>query len=179
MTRQERKLEHLWHTVQADLTSADFSDVELVHNCLPETAYDDLDLSTTIAGIKLSQPLFINAITGGVEDAQIINRELAEVARECGFALAVGSQMAALENKDFGKTYRVVREIYPEGIIFANIGAYADPDQAARAVEMVEADALQIHLNVPQELMMKEGDRDFRGFTQRIARIVKLSLYRL
>ncbi|NLP37790.1 MAG: type 2 isopentenyl-diphosphate Delta-isomerase [Firmicutes bacterium] len=173
MTRRERKLEHLKYAAEANLASADFHDVQLVHNCLPETAYTALDLSTTVAGIRLARPFFINAITGGVEAAEDINRSLAEVAKECGFALAVGSQMAALENAEYSRTFSVVREVYPDGVIFANLGAYADADLAAKAVEMVQADALQIHLNVPQELVMPEGDRDFRGYTERIAEIVK------
>lgn len=173
MSRQARKLEHLWHAVRSDLTNADFSDVNLVHNCLPESALDALDLSTSLAGIKLRRPLFINAITGGVEDAENVNRELALAARECGLALAVGSQMAALENPLCAGTFQVVREAYPEGIIFANIGAYADPEMAQYAVDMVKADALQIHLNVPQELMMAEGDTDFRGCRERIEKIVR------
>lgn len=172
MSRQARKLEHLWHAVRSELTNADFSDVNLVHNCLPETALQALDLSTTLAGIQLRRPLFINAITGGVADAENVNRDLALTAKECGLALAVGSQMAAVENPIFAKTFQVVRETYPEGIIFANIGAYAEPQMARKAVDMVRADALQIHLNIPQELMMAEGDTDFRGYRRNIEKIV-------
>ena len=172
MTRQARKLEHLWHTVRTDLTDADFDDISLVHNCLPETGLTAVNLSTSIAGIDLRCPLLINAITGGVDDAENINRELAVTAKECGLALAVGSQMAALENPKYEKTFRVVREAYPEGIIFANIGAYADPGMVQNAVDMLEADALQVHLNVPQELMMSEGDTDFRGYRKQLERII-------
>ena len=173
MSRQARKLEHLWHAVRSDLTDADFSDINFINNCLPEISLNSLDLSTELAGIKLKRPLFINAITGGVADAENVNRELALTAKECGLALAVGSQMAALENPLYAKTFHVVRDVYPEGIIFANIGAYADPDMARHAVEMVRADALQVHLNVPQELMMCEGDTDFRGYRKRIEKIVQ------
>ncbi|MBS4023048.1 MAG: type 2 isopentenyl-diphosphate Delta-isomerase [Dethiobacter sp.] len=172
MTRQARKLEHLWHAVRSEMRNADFSDINLVNNCLPETAICALDLSTRAAGLKLSRPVFINAITGGVEESDSINRELALVAKECSLPFAVGSQMAALENPHYSKTFEVVRDAYPDGVVFANIGAYADPDMARRAVEMVRADALQVHLNVPQELMMAEGDSDFRGYIRRIEKIV-------
>lgn len=172
MSRQARKLEHLWHAARTELANADFGDIHLVNNCLPELDLAQLDLSSEIAGIRLKSPFFINAITGGVEDAQTVNRQLAEAARECGLAMAVGSQMAALEDPDYENTFRVVRDIYPDGIIFANIGAYATAGQALRAVDMVEANALQIHLNVPQELMMAEGDTDFRGYTRNIEQIV-------
>lgn len=173
MSRQARKLEHLWHAVRSELSNANFGDVSLVHNCLPETALSAVNLGTQVAGISLKRPVFINAITGGVEDAENVNRELALAARECGLALAVGSQMAAVENPIYAKTFQVVREVYPEGIIFANIGAYAEPDMARYAVEMVKANALQIHMNIPQELMMSEGDTDFRGYRKRVEKIVK------
>jgi isopentenyl-diphosphate delta-isomerase len=173
MSRQVRKLEHLWHAVRSDLINADFDDIKLVHNCLPETALGALDLSTRLVGINLKRPFFINAITGGVEDAEGVNRDLALAAKECGLALAVGSQMAALENPLYAKTFQVVRKTYPEGIIFANIGAYATVDMARHAVDMVGANALQIHLNVPQELMMSEGDSDFRGYRRRIEKIIR------
>ncbi|MBS3948894.1 MAG: type 2 isopentenyl-diphosphate Delta-isomerase [Dethiobacter sp.] len=173
MSRQSRKREHLWHTVRSEQNNADFDDIQLIHNCLPETALEELDLSASLAGISLRYPLFINAITGGFEEAENINRELALVAKEYGLALAVGSQMAAIEDPLFRRTFQVVREVYPEGIIFANIGAYADPEQAAQAVEMVQADALQIHLNVPQELMMSDGDTDFRGYRSHLQKIVQ------
>ena len=117
MSRQSRKLEHLWHAVRTDLTSADFDDIGLIHNCLPETSLKLLDLSTRLAGIELRRPFFINAITGGVDDAENVNRELALTAKECGLALAVGSQMAALENPLYAKTFQVVRKVYQEGII--------------------------------------------------------------
>jgi isopentenyl-diphosphate Delta-isomerase len=172
MSRQARKLEHLWHAVRSELNNADFNDINLINNCMPELSLAQLDLSTTVAGIRLESPFFINAITGGVDDAQSVNAQLAEAARECGLALAVGSQMAALEDKTYEKTFRVVRDVYPDGIIFANIGAYATPKQAAQAVDMLEANALQIHLNVPQELMMAEGDTNFRGYQKNIERII-------
>ncbi|NLZ39539.1 MAG: type 2 isopentenyl-diphosphate Delta-isomerase [Firmicutes bacterium] len=173
MTRQERKLDHLRYAESLALTDADFSEVELLHNCLPETDLAELDLSTKLAGLPLSAPFLINAITGGVAEAIEINRNLAAVAKAAGFAMAVGSQMAALENPAQCKSFRIVREVYPQGIIFANIGAYADAELAKRAVEMIEADALQIHLNVPQELLMAEGDTSFRGYRKRIAEIIK------
>lgn len=172
MSRQTRKLEHLWHAIRSELTDADFGDIDLVHNCLPEISLNSLDLRVRVMGLELTNPLYINAITGGVDDAGRINRDLALTARECGLAMAVGSQMAALEDPQYAETFRVVREVNPQGVIFANIGAYATAAMAVRAVEMIEANALQIHLNVPQELFMAEGDTDFTGFLKRIESIV-------
>jgi len=173
MGRQERKRDHLQHAVSEELTCADFHDVHFVHNCLPETAYHALDLSTTVAGLKLPCPLLLNAVTGGVEEAEEVNGGLAEVARALGLAMAVGSQTAALEDPAYSRTYKVVRRLNPQGVVFANVGADVDADRALRAVEMVEADALQVHLNAGQELLMAEGDRDFRGRRKRLAAIIR------
>jgi isopentenyl-diphosphate delta-isomerase len=61
----------------------------------------------------------------------------------------------------------------PHGIVFGNLGSEATLEQAERAVEMLQADALQIHLNVMQELIMPEGDRNFTGMLERISLITE------
>jgi len=148
-----------------------FADFSLVHNCLPDLAWADVDLATSVAGIPLRHPLIINAITGGAADVTGVNAQLAELARRTGAAMAVGSQYAALEDPAVRESYEVVRRVNPDGVVFANLGAHATPAEAAAAVEMVAAAALQIHLNVAQELTMPEGDRDFRGYRENIAAI--------
>ena len=95
------------------------------------------------------------------------------VAKDTGLAMAVGSQMSALKDKSERYTYEVVRKENPYGVIIANLGSEATPEQAKTAIEMIEANALQIHLNVIQELTMPEGDRDFSGALKRIEAIVK------
>ncbi len=175
--RQSRKLDHLKYslTLADGPGSSGFADFSLIHNCLPDLAVDDVALSTTVAGLRLRQPVIINAITGGAVDVTGVNAQLAEVARECGAALAVGSQYAALENPAVRDSYQIIRKVNPGGIVFANLGAHATPTEAARAVEMLAADAIQIHLNVAQELFMPEGDRDYRGYLDNIAAIVAAS----
>lgn len=172
--RQSRKLDHLKYSLAlADGPgSSGFADFSLIHNCLPDLAVDAVALNTTVAGLRLRQPVIINAITGGAADVTSVNAQLAEVARECGAALAVGSQYAALENPEVRDSYQIIRKVNPGGIVFANLGAHTTPADAARAVEMLAADAIQIHLNVAQELFMPEGDRDFSGYLANIAAIV-------
>lgn len=174
MSRVTRKDEHLIKAVKLeDLQSVSgFEDVSLVHNALPETAFKDISLDTRIFDQKISAPLIINAITGGGEIPEKVNEALATVARETGVAMAVGSQTVALEKTDLEQSFRIVRTVNPKGIIIANVGAYSTVDNACRAVEMIRADALQVHLNVPQEIAMKEGDRDFSGYLKNIANIV-------
>ena len=174
MGRLRRKDEHIVIRLKQKAGLADFSHIHFVHNCLPERDLDEVTLETTLLGRKLGSPLFINALTGGTPLSKKINAALAGVARECGLPMALGSQMAALDNPRVEDTYRVVREVYPDGLIWANLGAYATPEMARRAIEMIDAAALQIHLNVPQELAMQEGDCRFRGTLQRIREIVSV-----
>jgi len=171
--RQSRKLEHLKQTValKDGPGVTGFDDLNLIHNCLPDLAWSELDLTTTVAGIKLGQPVMINAITGGATDVAKVNGQLAELARRTGMAMAVGSQFSALENPEVIDSYKIVRQVNPDGVIFANLGAHITPDDARRAVEMIGAAAIQIHLNVAQELIMAEGDREFRGYFNNIREI--------
>ncbi|SMC57230.1 type 2 isopentenyl-diphosphate Delta-isomerase [Sporomusa malonica] len=175
MIRQSRKLEHLKYSILLGdgPAAAGFTDFHLVHNCLPDLAWRDIDISTSVAGITLPQPVIINAITGGAADVTQVNRELAEFARLTGVSMAVGSQYSAIENPAAAESYKVVRKTNPNGVVFANLGAYAAPDAACYAVEMIGAQAIQIHLNAGQEIIMSEGDRDFSGYLSKIEAIVK------
>jgi isopentenyl-diphosphate delta-isomerase len=101
------------------------------------------------------------------------NGRLAEVAKRTGSLMAVGSQFAALEFPEVAESFRVVRNVNPAGLIWANIGAYAAVEDALRVVDMIEADALQVHLNAAQEISMLEGDGDFTGWLRRIEEMVR------
>lgn len=172
--RSSRKLAHIKHALELPPGpgSTGLEDVHLIHRCLPELAWEEVDTSTSILGLSLSAPIIINAMTGGARDVTGINAALARVAAATGVALAVGSQTAALENPDLEDTYRVVREENPQGVILANVSAHTRPQDALRAVEMIDADILQVHLNPAQELVMPEGERDFRGLRNNIGAIV-------
>lgn len=174
-SRSLRKVEHIERALAQDDPpgGAGFDDVELVHNCLPDISLDEVNLATTAVGLRLPAPLYINAMTGGAPQVTDLNRALAAAAAELGIAMAVGSQRAALEDPELARTYQVVREANPRGTIFANVGADVSPERAAAAVEMIGAAALQVHLNVAQELCMAEGDRDFRHYLENIAAIVE------
>ncbi|WNR42465.1 type 2 isopentenyl-diphosphate Delta-isomerase [Paenibacillus roseipurpureus] len=174
--RISRKMEHVHYALELGQSRQQgLSDIKLVHNCLPETSTDHIALTTTIGDLTMSSPILINAMTGGAHETESINRELAILARETGMPMAVGSQMSAIKNKEVAPSYEVVRRENPKGIIFANLGSEATLDQALRAIEMIEANALQIHLNVMQELIMPEGDRSFVGMLSRIETIVRHS----
>ncbi|KMJ59773.1 isopentenyl pyrophosphate isomerase [Bacillus sp. LL01] len=174
MSRAQRKMDHIQHALTTgQLRQTGFDDVMFVHQSLPDRAVTDIQLNTKIGELTLSSPIFINAMTGGGGSETLeINKGLAEVAKICNIGLAVGSQMSAIKDNDEAATYEVVRKVNQDGIIFANLGSEATVDQAMRAVDMLKANAMQIHLNVIQELVMPEGDRDFSGALRRIERIV-------
>ncbi|MEW9669724.1 type 2 isopentenyl-diphosphate Delta-isomerase [Ammoniphilus sp. 3BR4] len=174
MQRTSRKNDHIKFAIQTGQSGRQgFEDVKFVHNCIPQSIVSDISLDTTFGGLSLSSPIVINAMTGGAKETYKINQKLARLARAGKLAMAVGSQMAAIKDPSVRDSYTIVREEYPDGIILANLGAEASPDQALEAVEMIAADGLQIHLNIMQELIMPEGDRDFRGVLERIEAIVK------
>lgn len=183
--RQQRKLEHIQQALSLDdgPVANGFNDVHLIHNALPGLNSQEIDLSVEFLGKTLKMPLLINAITGGNPLVTEINRRLAQIAAQAGIAIAVGSQGAALGKNSGEKesaddavlidSYRVMRLENPRGVVIANISAGTDLKGAWRAIEMIEADALQIHLNPAQEMAMQEGDRDFSCWAKNIEQIVK------
>ncbi|MBA2875009.1 type 2 isopentenyl-diphosphate Delta-isomerase [Thermaerobacillus caldiproteolyticus] len=175
MSRARRKIEHIAHALSTgSVGKHGFDDIVFVHQSLPNLRTNDIDLRTTLGELTLSSPLFINAMTGGGGRATLeINKGLAEAAKECRIAMAVGSQMAALKDANERPSFEIVRQVNPNGVIFANIGSEATVEDAKRVVDMIEANGLQIHLNVVQELIMPEGDRDFTGALRRIEQIVR------
>lgn len=174
----QRKVDHL------DLCAEDeveyrhkttlLEDVELLHDSLPELSLDDLDSSAEVFGRTLDAPLLITGMTGGAERAREINRTLASVAEQLGLAFGVGSQRAILRDKALVDTY-VVRDVAPNIALFGNIGgvqaAEMSTSEARELVDVIDADALCVHLNPGQELIQPEGDRDFRGVVDAIARL--------
>ncbi|EJX59530.1 type 2 isopentenyl-diphosphate Delta-isomerase [Enterococcus faecium] len=147
-----------------DKQKNEFDFVRIIHNPLPQIAVSDVDLSTQAAGFTLSSPFYINAMTGGSEKTKKINQDLAIVAREADLMIATGSVSAALKDPSLADTYTIMRQEYPHGKIIANIGAGTSVERAKEAIRLFHADALQIHLNAPQELVMPEGDRDFTNW---------------
>lgn len=175
----KRKNDHLDIVLDAQRTAAGldpgFSGVRFEHRALPELDIDEIDLGTEFLGRKLSVPLLISSMTGGAARAASINRHLAEAAQQLRIALAIGSQRVALETgADQGLT-RELRRCAPHVPLLANLGAaqLVEPgglEKAARAVDMIEADALIVHLNPLQEAVQAGGDRNWHGVLQALER---------
>ncbi|HEV7351770.1 MAG TPA: type 2 isopentenyl-diphosphate Delta-isomerase [Brevundimonas sp.] len=152
--------------------------VRFVHEALPDLDHAAIDLGTTFLGRRLKAPLLISSMTGGPSRAEAINARLAEAAQQLGIALAVGSQRSALEDGGAGGLNRGLRDRAPGVPILANIGAAQltrgfGLDAARRALDMIGADALIVHLNPLQEACQPEGDRDWRGVAAALEALVR------
>ena len=150
---------------------SDFDHVHLIHRSFPQVAVDDISITSEMASLPLKTPFFINAMTGGSEKTKQINEQLATLARETSLAMATGSVSIALKDPSVQDSFTIVRKTNPTGMILANVGAGSSLEQAQRAIDLLEANALQIHVNAPQELVMPEGDRDFRYWLEDVAKI--------
>lgn len=151
-----------------------FEAVELVHDALPEIAVRDISTEISLLGKSLRAPLVIAAMTGGTERAREINRELARIAEERGYAFGLGSQRAILKGEP-RETYEV-RDVAPTTLVLGNIGGVQakslDTATIASLVDLVGADALCVHLNPAMEIVQPGGDRDFRGVLEAMERLV-------
>lgn len=177
---EDRKREHIETVLNEDVTSkgvtTGFEDYVFEHVALPEIDFDTVNTDCTVFGKRLASPLLISSMTGGTAIARDINMRLAEAAQSLGIAMGVGSQRAAIEDGAFADTFNV-RPVAPDILLFANLGAvqlnygYA-VDQARRAVDMIGADALFLHLNPLQEAVQAGGDRNWAGLYAKIGALV-------
>ena len=173
-----RKADHIRINLDEDVRSGLTSGLEryhFVHQALPELNLEDVELNLKLFGRELQAPILISSMTGGTDQAGKINRVLAEAAQETGIAMGLGSQRAAIENPGLSGTFQV-RQFAPDVLLFANLGAVQlnygyGIEQCQRAVDMIAADALILHLNPLQEAVQPEGDTRFAGLLNRIEAI--------
>jgi isopentenyl-diphosphate delta-isomerase len=145
------------------------------HCCLPELDRSDIELGTTFLGKSLKAPILISSMTGGTELAHLVNTRLATVAQRYGLAMGVGSQRIALEQPELAPTF-AVRSLAPDILLLANLGAVqlnygCGLEDCLKLVELLEADALILHLNPLQELVQSGGDSNFKGLLAKIQQI--------
>ena len=178
---QKRKKEHLEICLDTEsVTSASgtgLSRYRFVHNALPELDIDEIDLSTTFLGKRLQAPILISSMTGGFDLARKVNRNLAAAAQSLGLAMGVGSQRVAVEEPSAAGSFEV-RDVAPDILLFGNLGAVQlnygyTVEHCRRAVSMIGADALILHLNVLQEAVQPEGNRNFKGLGEKIAAVCR------
>jgi isopentenyl-diphosphate delta-isomerase len=180
----QRKSDHITLCATGDVGfregGALFDQVRLVHDALPELDERAIDTKVTLFGKTLRAPIFIAAMTGGTAEAGRINRELARIAEERGLGFGLGSQRAMHVRRDGAGTvagsYRV-RDVAPTALILGNVGVVQaramSTSEVRGLVDEVGADALCVHLNPAMEIVQPEGDRDFTGGLETIARLVR------
>lgn len=176
-----RKLDHirivLGEDVAAKGVATGFAAYRLPHLALPELDLAEVDTRTTFLGKPIGAPLLISSMTGGAAVAEKINLALAEAAEQLGLPMGVGSQRAAVADGRLAGTYQV-RRVAPRIPLLANLGAVQlnygfGVEQCQRAVDMIEADGLILHLNPLQEAVQPEGNTNFKGLLQKIEQICR------
>lgn len=178
---EARKNDHLEiclkENVQARRVTTGFEDLYLVHKALPEVNRKEIDLHTKFLDHSFSAPLIVESMTGGAPSTTKVNAAIARAVEELGLGVGVGSQRVAIENLSLERTFRVVRKEAPHAFVVANLGAAQfvkgyGVREATKAVAMLEADALAIHLNSLQEAVQPEGETSYVGVTKAIRKIV-------
>lgn len=176
MTIEQRKADHLRLNLEEEVqfheVTTGLEQYRFQHQALPEIDPDAIDLSTTFLGKHLRYPFLISSVTGGFREAQRLNLNLARAAQACGIGMGVGSQRAAIDDWSLAETFQV-RPVAPDILLMANLGAVQlnygyTVDHCRLAVEMLQADALILHLNPLQEALQPEGDRNFGGLLSKI-----------
>ena len=176
----KRKADHIKINLEENVRSGLTTGLEryrFVHQALPELDLQRVNTTLSLFGKTLSAPILISSMTGGTDEAATLNLRLAEAAQVTGVAMGVGSQRAAIENPELAKTFQV-RKVAPDILLFANLGAVQlnygmDMDDCQAAVEMIQADALVLHLNPLQEALQARGNTNFTGLVKKIEVISK------
>jgi isopentenyl-diphosphate delta-isomerase len=176
----QRKADHIKINLEQDVRSALTTGLEhyrFIHEALPELDLNRIDTTVNLFGKTLASPTLVSSMTGGTSEAETINLRLAEAAQECNIAMGVGSQRAAIEHPEQAKTFQV-RRVAPDILLFANLGAVQfnygyGVDQCRQAVDMIQADALYLHLNPLQEAVQDAGDTNWIGIAKKIEEVCK------
>ena len=177
---ETRKSDHIRINLEEDVRSGLTNGLEryrFIHQALPELNLDDIDLSQQVFGRRLKAPILISSMTGGTAESPAINRTLATAAQEMGVAMGLGSQRAAIEHPELAPTFQV-RDVTPDILLLANLGAvqlnyWYGLSECQRAVDMIGADALILHLNALQEAVQPEGNTHFAGLVKKIEAVCK------
>jgi len=177
----QRKADHIRINLQEDVSFPNLTTglerFRFVHQALPELDLDAVDAGVTIFEKHLRIPLLISSMTGGAPEAEQLNLRLAEAAQATGIAMGLGSQRVALESPEQARSFQV-RRVAPDILLFANLGAVQlnrgyTADDCQRAVAMVEADALILHLNPLQEAVQTGGDVHWAGLAEKIEQVCR------
>lgn len=174
----KRKSDHIRINLNEDVRSGignGLDQYRFIHEALPEINFNEINLETHLFGKKLDAPILISSMTGGTIEAKVINQILAEAAQAFNIAMGVGSMRAGLEDPKLAKTFNI-RKYAPEAMLFANLGAIQlnngmDLDDCVRAIDMIAANALILHLNPLQEALQSHGNTNYSGLSRKIEQV--------
>ncbi|MEW5760799.1 MAG: type 2 isopentenyl-diphosphate Delta-isomerase [Candidatus Thermoplasmatota archaeon] len=175
---EKRKNEHIKICLEKNVESKYnyWNDIQLIHNALPEIDEEDINIETNVFGKKLNAPIIIAGMTGGTKIGEKLNERFAQCAEKFGIGFGVGSQRAGLENEKLERTYSIIKK-FDIPLVIGNIGAPQigsyNLEKCKRAMEMIDADILAIHLNFLQEAVQLEGERKGKGCLDAIGRIAE------
>jgi isopentenyl-diphosphate delta-isomerase len=179
---EKRKADHikicLNEAAQARDAATGFADIQFIHRALPEVDKAKIDLSTTFLGHRFSAPLMVGAMTGGTAEATRINSAIGEAVEHLHLGMGVGSQRAAIEDPKLEETFAVARKKAPNAFLVANIGGVQlvhgyGVKEVKKAVEMIDADAVAVHLNALHEAVQPEGQTNFKGVLAKISEVAE------
>ncbi|ANZ58198.1 type 2 isopentenyl-diphosphate Delta-isomerase [Fructilactobacillus lindneri] len=159
-----RKDEHvsLAKKFHQENSNAGFDDIRFMPNSLPEISKKEVDISTQIGNLKFNIPFYIEAMTGGSDFTKKLNQKLAKISKDTGIAMAVGSESVALKYPETSDSFTIARKVNPKGILIANLGADVSLDEVDDAIKLIDANAIEIHINAVQEIIMPEGASVFK-----------------
>lgn len=166
-----RKDDHIRLALEQTPKSNDFDFVRFQPVTFPELSLNEVNLTSRFLKQSFPLPIYLNAMTGGSEQAKLLNARFAMLAKHYQLPMATGSVSAALKDPSLASSFTVIRELNPNGFIMANLGAGQTLENAKMAVALLRANALQIHVNAVQEAIMPEGEKDYRGWLSSIQSI--------
>ena len=180
MSIKSRKIDHIRICLNEDVKfqkTNGFEKYELKHNALASFNFSDVDLKTEFLDHKLSAPIIISSITGGCKDAEKVNKNLAEAAQKLGIAMSCGSQKAMIRDEKLSYSYQI-RDVAPDILYIGNIGLdylknKENFDRMNIALREIEANAIFVHLNLAQELVQQEGERNFANLKVNLEDFIK------
>lgn len=162
-----RKDDHIKYALKYQAPYNSFDDIELIQHSLPDYDLAEIDLTTHFAGRDFDFPFYINAMTGGSEKGGAVNQKLAKLAQATGLVMVTGSYSAALKKQE--NTTYPHRKDYPNLQLATNIGIDKPIQAGLRTVEEMSPIFLQLHINLMQELLMPEGEREFQSWKKNLA----------
>lgn len=170
--RRQRKDEHIENYLRSEFRSKTLlNNIYVEHNALSCVNFDEIDTSVEFMGQKLSMPVMVNAMTGGTDISEDINEDLSNICKDLGIAIAVGSQAIALKDEKSKNSFSLLKD--KDQIKIGNLGWENNLENFEFAKDLINASAMQAHLNVAQELVMEEGDRNFSKNLKNLAHVSK------